>query len=348
MESRRSARQLFARLAAVALTSGIVAHANPRTASSAAVGSPVTAASDRIEPVPVVIAPDDPDTYVDVTRGVDRLARDAVLAIEARGFLADTSGTVQQCETGVKPECGNALRIRIDDRGDGSFQYLVHQPAPERCRSDRPRCFVRVRTGDRSGTTTVLFVDAMPSLGTLTVDPRSQLHDGDVVDVTAAGFPAGAIVTGRFCAPPHREGDVGCAPVGPQATATIGEDGGASLRIEVRSGRVGSDRLPCDRRSPCAISVAGEALAAHAPVAVVSFADPPGADYDAGRLIGGLALTLLLLLSAWLLVRRTDWAPVGEMAAPEIDASEYADLDAMVAEADARDAHELGPDHARA
>jgi hypothetical protein len=36
------------------------------------------------------------------------------------------------------------------------------------------------------------------------------------------------------------------------------------------------------------------------------------------------------------------------MAAPEIDASEYADLDAMVAEADARLAQELRPGHTQA
>ena len=30
-------------------------------------------------------------------------------------------------------------------------------------------------------------------------------------------------------------------------------------------------------------------------------------------------------------MRRTDWAPVGEVAAPEIDEAAYADLDAIIA-----------------
>jgi hypothetical protein len=39
---------------------------------------------------------------------------------------------------------------------------------------------------------------------------------------------------------------------------------------------------------------------------------------------------LLVAIAAWLLVR-TDWAAVGEAAAPEIDGAEYADLDAIIA-----------------
>ncbi len=39
---------------------------------------------------------------------------------------------------------------------------------------------------------------------------------------------------------------------------------------------------------------------------------------------------MLLLVAIWL-VRRTDWRPVGEAAAPEIDDAEYADLDSIIA-----------------
>ena len=67
-----------------------------------------------------------------------------------------------------------------------------------------------------------------------------------------------------------------------------------------------------------------------APVAL-SFASPPGADYTAGRVAAGLAVALALVAVAAHLVRRTDWSPVGEEAAPEIDDADYADLDAIVA-----------------
>lgn len=47
-------------------------------------------------------------------------------------------------------------------------------------------------------------------------------------------------------------------------------------------------------------------------------------------------LALALGLVSWL-VRRTDWSPAGEAAAPEIDEAEYADLDAIVAALPAED-----------
>ena len=292
----------------------------------------------RIDPVSVLIVPDDPHSDADLTRGVGGLAPDSVLAIDAIGFPPDTTAVAEQCETGADPLCRNSLRVRLDDHGRAFFQYLVHQLADGRCTADRPRCFVRLRTGDHSGTATLVFDDAMPTLGHITVRPRVGVRSGDTVTVTATGFPPGVVVSGRLCAPPHRSDDRGCAPVGPEATATIDANGSGSLRVVVRSGRLGDDRLPCDRRSRCVIAVAGEGLAANAPPVAVAFAGPAGADYDTGRTVGGLALAALLLFSAWLLVRRTDWAPVGEVAAPEIDQSEYADLDAMVAEAEALDA----------
>ena len=68
-----------------------------------------------------------------------------------------------------------------------------------------------------------------------------------------------------------------------------------------------------------------------APVVELGFATPPGAEYDDGRLAAGLGGAALLVLAGLWLVRRTDWSPIGEEAAPEIDEAEYADLDAIVA-----------------
>ena len=105
--------------------------------------------------------------------------------------------------------------------------------------------------------------------------------------------------------------------------------GGPSSSIE--PGRVGTERAPCFRGDDCGISVASRDVFARAPVVPISFAAPPGADYDPTRLALGLGLAVLLLAIAAVLIRRTDWSAVGEAAAPEIDDAEYADLDAIIA-----------------
>ncbi len=79
------------------------------------------------------------------------------------------------------------------------------------------------------------------------------------------------------------------------------------------------------------MTVVSDDVFARAPVVPISFAAPPGADYDPARLVLGLAIaTILSGIGAWLILR-TDWSAVGEAAAPEIDDAEFADLDAIVA-----------------
>ena len=75
----------------------------------------------------------------------------------------------------------------------------------------------------------------------------------------------------------------------------------------------------------------------------ISFADPPGAAYDPGRLALGLALAALLLAVAGGLILRSDWSAVGEAAAPEIDDVDYADLDAIIAALPPEEDDELVP-----
>jgi hypothetical protein len=77
--------------------------------------------------------------------------------------------------------------------------------------------------------------------------------------------------------------------------------------------------------------VASRDVFVRAPVVPITFAVPPGADYDPTRLLLGLALAALFVaIGAWL-VLRSDWSAIGEAAAPEIDDAEYADLDAIIA-----------------
>ena len=87
----------------------------------------------------------------------------------------------------------------------------------------------------------------------------------------------------------------------------------------------------CFRGDDCGISVASDSVFARAPVVPISFEGPLGARYNTSRLVIWLTLALVLLAGAAALIRRTDWAAVGEAMAPEIDHAEYADLDAIIA-----------------
>ena len=66
------------------------------------------------------------------------------------------------------------------------------------------------------------------------------------------------------------------------------------------------------------------------PARPVTFAAPPGAGYDPGRLVLGLVIAGALLAAVLWLAFFTDWSPIGEAAAPEIDEADYADLDAII------------------
>ena len=122
-----------------------------------------------------------------------------------------------------------------------------------------------------------------------------------------------------------------CGAPGPVVPLFVGADGSGATKLVIEPGPVGSDRAPCSRGDDCGISVASDDVFARAPVVPITFAAPPGADYDSTRLALGLGLAAVLVAIATVVIRRTDWSAVGEAAAPEIDDAEYADLDAIIA-----------------
>jgi hypothetical protein len=133
-----------------------------------------------------------------------------------------------------------------------------------------------------------------------------------------------------LCAAPAPAGPR-CGEPGPATTLTVAPDGTGRARLRIVPGPVGANRIPCARGDDCGISVVARGAAARAPVVPITFAAPPGAAYDPGRLLLGLAIAALLLAIVAGLILGTDWSAVGEEAAPEIDDADYADLDAIIA-----------------
>jgi hypothetical protein len=323
---------------ALALGSGVAAAddaANDAATTDGTADAEVT--SESIE-TRIAMVPIDPDQFAGSEPAIDGLPPLAVLRIAAAGFDPHVSGAVEQCEITVGIRCSNPIPVRFDDGGRAEFQYLLRQPTPAACRASSARCVVRLRAEGKSAVTRIVFVDSFPEPGRIVVEPVGDLQLGDRVNVRVTGFPRGIQVSPVLCAPPFRSGVGGCST--PQNRMTIGADGTAETFFTIPLGRVGASSLPCDRRHRCGISVVGRASDPGAAVVLISFADPPGAAYDAGRVYSGIGAAFLLMLVAWWLVRRTDWSPVGEVAAPEIDNAEYADLDAIVAELDAAEAAE--------
>lgn len=278
-------------------------------------------------------------TFPPLTDPVDGLEPDTVLRLRVDGFGPFARARAHQCVASpAGRRCANPIDVQFDAGGAASFQYLVFDDfgaaaGEGRCRALGPPCSIVVEdvTGTARAEIATVFHDELPPPGAIRVSPRTGLVDGQAVTVEAAGFPPGLALRAMLCAAPTTTGNGRCGPPGPTALLTVGPDGTARTTLMIRRGPVGRERAVCGRGAECGVSVTSESPLARAPVAPLRFARPPGADYDPARLAGGLATAGLLAgLAVWL-VRRTDWSPVGEAAAPEIDNAEYADLDALVA-----------------
>ena len=197
------------------------------------------------------------------------------------------------------------------------------------------------RHGARSSCTTrqrnttavidTVFHDRLPAPGKIHVTPSSGLADGQTVTVAVTGYPAGAHVNAMLCAAPDATGSGRLRCAGPERAARCRSRRHGSSKLVVKEGPVGSQRIPCGRDAVCGISVASADVFTRAPVVAISFASPGGAVYNSNRVAHRSRVAIVLLgLAIWFL-RRTDWSPVGEAAAPEIDDAEYADLDAIIA-----------------
>ena len=287
----------------------------------------------------VTIVGDDDASFPNEYDTVGRLESGTVLRMHVFGFESFTRAVAEQCAPNGLPGCGNQIRVQFDEFGQANFQYLItnsflnSQPVPGGCRANAAPCTISVRSLDNNARAEIqtIFVDAVPRPGSISVTPSHGISiDGETVTVEVRDFPPGAQLNAMLCAAPEATGPR-CGAPGPTAPLVVGPDGTGRTRLVVAPGSVGSSRTRCSRTADCGISVASDTVFARAPVVPISFAGPPGADYDPRQLALGLGLAAALVAIATWLILRTDWAPVGEAAAPEIDDAEYADLDAIIA-----------------
>ena len=325
-----------------------------RRPGAAAVPESTTSTTDRrVVPAPkprrtptmgpvVVIEADDGDTFPRSYDVADRLRPESVIRVHARGFEPFARAVSQQCAPSITRLCANTIPVQFDADGEARFQYLVSadfltpQSVTGRCRANAAPCTIEVRSVADDGAVThgeiqTIFEDALPPAGRITVTPATGLSlGGRRVTVTVRGYPPGVMVTAMLCAAPAATGP-SCGAPGPTAALRVGRDGTGTTRLVIKPGPVGAEGAPCSRGDDCGVSVVSDEVFARAPVVPITFAAPPGADYDPTRLALGVAIAALFLVIATVLIVRTDWSPVGETAAPEIDDAEYADLDAIIA-----------------
>jgi hypothetical protein len=287
----------------------------------------------------VTIMGDDDASFPNEYATVGRLTSGTVLRMQVFGFDSFTRAVAEQCTPNAAAACGNQIRVQFDEFGQANFQYLItnsfldSQPVPGACRVNAAPCTIAIRSLDNSarGEIQTIFVDAVPMPGRISVTPAHGISiDGETVTVEVHDYPPGAKVNAMLCAAPEAMGPR-CGAPGPTAPLVVGPDGTGRTRLVLAPGSVGINGARCSRTSDCGISVASDTVFARAPVVPISFAGPPGADYDPRQLALGLGLAAALVAIATWLIFRTDWSPVGEAAAPQIDDAEYADLDAIIA-----------------
>ncbi len=266
---------------------------------------------------------------------VGGLQPETVVQVEAHGFPPFSTARAQQC-AGLS--CGNDVTVQLSEAGTASFLFLVTEElAPwsqaSVCRITTAPCalVIEVADGRVRGELPLLFHDAVPPAGRLRVTPARQLEDGTRVEVQLDGFTPGTGARLVLCGGRDQGSPQVCGRPGFDMPVSIDQHGSASLTAMIHAGDVGTSGVPCGRGDGCSLTVISDEAFVRAEPVTLSFRAPPGASYDDRRLAAGLALAVALLLAGLFLLRGTDWSPLGEEAAPEIDEAEYADLDAIVA-----------------
>lgn len=300
----------------------------------------------EIDPPPgdaVQIRPADADAFAPGYTVLDEMSVGSVLRIKASGFEWGI-GAIRQCVQSDELRCANPLGIDFDEAGTASVHYALGDPeraADGGCGPTGDRCFVLVtdEAGNRVEIDTVFGASAPPA-GAVTVSPRVPIDDETPIEVSVSGYPPGT-ATVLLCSPPAVGGSERCRQLSEPGEMSVDSDGTGSLSVVARPGSVGTEGVPCEWRHDCAISVESDEAFARAPAQPVTFAAPLGAGYNTTRLLIGLAIAALLVGIAIWLIFFTDWAPVGEQVAPEIDDAEYADLDEIIASLEPEEGHEL-------
>jgi hypothetical protein len=249
---------------------------------------------------------------------VDRLPESTVLVVNAEGFKPGT-GEVAQCsvDTEGPADCRNGFPVEFGAEGTAHFQYLVSDRVyeGERCGAGQRPCQLVLlgSDGEAEGRAFTVFHDSAPPAGKVSVEPAGPLADGDLVTLTATGFPPATRLLAAQCPV-----DIGFHPDAcrPAVAARSGPDGAAFFRLRLHTGEM--DGVACGPREPCSIRVTADAPVA--PLTLpIAFSAGPSARYDGLRLAGGLLLAALFLALGWHLLRTTDWREPAAASTPEMD-----------------------------
>jgi hypothetical protein len=303
---------------------------------------------ERVE----LVAEDAGDERSAGTRVVDDLEDEQPLRIRVTGFDWFERAEVMQCVYTTTRVCGNRIRVQTDDRGRADFFYVTaadfvaEAEAAGGCERDRNRCTIRIESADRERFAEIDAVfggDARPP-GTITLSRQEELEAGATVSVAVSGYPPGASFEAVLCRTDVPLDARSCGAPGPSTSLAIGTDGTGEATLAVAEGPVGTSELLCTRRTPCGVTLQSPDSYVRAVPVPISFRGRAGPEYDRTRLLTGLGVACaLLLLAGWWMVDG-EWEPPQEAAATALEDAEYADLDAMVAAQEAREAAAMSPD----
>lgn len=244
--------------------------------------------SDRLPPVPPVVG--------DLEDG-------DVLVIGLSGLGSASRATVHQCRAGSEraSECRPGVPVNVSEHEravvlvdlDQRFEPASGEPVD--CAVDA--CSIVVFGTARLEAITT-FGRPAAALVTVAVEPP-ELAPGATVAATASHVPPGSRTSFAVCRPGGR----GMADCGPPTPAVLADAAGtATAPVAVAPGR-------CPRGATCAIAVTVDGSGPRA-YAALRLTGRSGATYDDGRLGTGILLAALLLVIAFVLLRRTDWTPV--------------------------------------
>lgn len=241
-----------------------------------------------------------------VPRAVGDLEDGTVMVLGVSGLEPGSSATVHQCPTGTVDSnaCRAGLPLTLSDEGratvlvDLEDRFDVALPDAEVVECEDAECSVVIFGSSRLEIVTVFGEPAPPAVA-ISADPAT-LPPGGTLTATAEHLPPGAEAAFVVCRP----GGDGTADCGSPTEAVVVDGAGrAGGVVTVGAGR-------CPRGSDCAVAVTveGGGPRAYAPLAMIGRS---GAGYDNGRLRAGLVVAGALLAGALMLLRRTDWTPVG-------------------------------------